>query len=103
MVEMCITRIRHMQSVQSLDIRFIGLGHCINAAHHIGEWIGASQVFNLHPSTHPVQLCIHPVSVSNHASQMIAITRPTYRLGMCDWEEGCGVCGHWIADTGDWH
>src|ERR1700733_13040102 len=42
----------------------MGLGYFTSAAHHIGGWIGASQVFNVHPSTHPLQLCIHPVSIS---------------------------------------
>ena len=95
-MEMCITRIRNMQSVLKLDIRFIGLGYPVNAAHHIGEWIGASQVFNVHPSTHPLQLCMHPVSISNHASQMIAITRPTYRLVKISHASTCVV----FVDTG---
>src|ERR1700722_2379141 len=51
-MEMCITRIRNMQSVLNLNIRFIGLGYFSSAAHHIGEWIGAFQVFNVHSSTH---------------------------------------------------
>ena len=102
MMEMCITRIRNMQSVLNVDIRFIGLGYPTNAAHHIGEWIGASRVFNFHPSTHPLQLCIHPVSISNHASQMIAITRPTYRLvrmshGRCVVFVDTGVQAHETA------
>ena len=79
-MEICLSRLRNMQSSLNLPIRFIGLGYSINAAHHVGDWLGASQVFNFHPSTHPVQLHVHPLSISHHASQMIAMTRPTYHL-----------------------
>lgn len=79
-MEICLSRLRSMQSSLSLAVRFIGLGYSINAAHHVGDWLGASQVFNFHPSTHPVQLYVHPLSISHHASQMIVMTRPTYHL-----------------------
>ena len=79
-MEICISRLRNMQSSLNLTMRFIGLGYSIGDAHHVGDWIGASHVFNFHPSVHPIQLHVHPISISHHASQMIAMTRPTYRL-----------------------
>lgn len=81
-LEVCVSRIRLMESSLEKRFRLIGLSASLANARDVGDWMGvkASSLFNFHPNVRPVPLEIHiqGFDITHYSSRMLAMARPAY-------------------------
>jgi pre-mRNA-splicing helicase BRR2 len=80
-MEVAVSRMRYMASDLGRPIRFIALGSSIANYKVIGEWIGATKMFNFVPNTRPLPLDLYMKTFDHNIQpiRFLAMCKPAYQ------------------------
>ncbi|RKP18260.1 Sec63-domain-containing protein, partial [Rozella allomycis CSF55] len=80
--EIIVSRMRYMTMQLEREMRFIGFSLPLANAKDVGEWIGATSIYNFHPSVRPDLLEIHIQTFNqvNFTSMVYSMVKPSFKF-----------------------
>jgi len=80
-LEIIVTRMRFIES-KGFSIRIIGLAASLANGNDIGGWLGATNIFNFHPSNRPnrLEVELYGFDIGHFGTRMLAMARPVFEL-----------------------